>query len=119
MTKAACRFLLWTPRILGILVALFIGIFALDVFTEGRSPGETLVALVMHLLPTLALLATVALAWRWEWIGGAGFLILAALYTLTTLEHPTWIPIIAGPLVVVGMLFGLAWRHRAELHPRA
>lgn len=119
MTKAVCRLLLWTPRVLGILVALFIGIFALDVFTEGRPIGETLIALVMHLLPTFVLLATVALAWRWEWIGGAVFLSLAALYTLTTLDHPTWIPLIAGPLVVVGTLFGLAWRHRTELHPQA
>jgi hypothetical protein len=119
MTKAACRLLLWTPRVLGILVALFIGIFALDVFTEGRPLGETLVALVMHLLPSLVLLAAVTLAWRWEWVGGAVFLILATLYTLTTLDHPTWIPVIAGPLAVVGALFGLAWRHRAELHPRA
>ena len=85
MTKAACRLLLWTTRVLGILVALFIGMFALDVFTEGRPLGET----------------------------------LAALSTLTTLDHPTWIPVIAGPLAVVGALFGLAWRHRAELHPRA
>jgi hypothetical protein len=119
MTKAACRLLLWTPRVLGILVALFVGIFALDVFGENRPLGETLVALFMHLVPSLVLLATVALAWRWEWVGGAVFLSLAAFYTLTTLDHPTWILAIAGPLVVVGTLYGLAWRHRAELHPRA
>ena len=31
------RVLYWTPRVLGILFALFISIFALDVFGEGYS----------------------------------------------------------------------------------
>jgi hypothetical protein len=66
--------LFWKPRIAGILFVLFISIFALDVFDAGYGFWETLLALFMHLLPSIALAIAVALAWRrWEWIGAVLF----------------------------------------------
>lgn len=110
MPDAARKLLLWGPRVLGILLALFLAMFALDSVDEGG------VAVLVHLIPTFVLLAAVGLAWRWEWLGGALFLVLAAVYAAWAWGHPDWILLISGPLVLVGALFLLSWRRRDELH---
>lgn len=110
MNRSTRSLILWSPRLLGILVALFLGLFALDSLGEG-------IGFVIHLAPTLLLLAAVAISWRWEWVGGVVFLSLAALYAATTLRHPDWILAIAGPMVVVGALYLLSWQHHRELRP--
>jgi len=118
MTSSVRKLLLWSPRILGILVALFLGVFALDAFGEGQGFVEALPAFLIHAAPAFLLLLAVAVAWRWEWVGGVVFIALAALYTVTTLQRVDWILAIAGPLFVVGSLFLVSWRHR-ELRARS
>ncbi len=59
MTRPVSNLLLWSPRVLGILMALFVGVFALD------AVGEGLAALLLHFAPTLLLLLVVAVSWRW------------------------------------------------------
>jgi hypothetical protein len=110
MTTSAPKLLLWSPRILGILVAVFHGVFALDAVGEGSS------ALLLHLAPALLLLLVVALSWRWEWVGGAAFITLAVLYGVSAWAHKEWLPVISGPLLVVGLLFLWSWRRHKELH---
>ncbi len=109
MTSSARKLLLWSPRILGILVALFFGVFALDAFSEG------IPAFLLHAAPALLLLLVVSVSWRWEWVGGAVFIALALLYGVTTLRRVDWILVISGPLLVVGVLFLWSWRHHKEL----
>ena len=36
MVTTSGRQLLWSPRILGVVVSLFIGLFALDAFSQGK-----------------------------------------------------------------------------------
>ena len=109
MQPTTRRLTLWAPRVLGIAVALFLGLFALDAVDEG------LVAFLVHLTPTLLLLLTVAAAWQIEWIGAAVFIQLAALYGLYAWSRIDWILIVAGPLVAVGLLFVWNWRHHDAL----
>ena len=105
--------LLWAPRILGILVGLFLGTFALDAFREGRPMPEAIGAVLIHASPVLALLGVVALSWQWPWVGGVVFTGLAVTYGYLARHHPTWVSGIAVPLLVVGLLFLLSWsRHR-------
>jgi hypothetical protein len=58
------------PRILAILFAAFLSVFALDVFGEGYWFWGTIRALFMHLIPTMIVLAALIIAWRWEGVGG-------------------------------------------------
>ncbi len=58
------RFVVWAPRILCLLFAGFISLFALDVFEENRGFWNTTLALLMHLIPTGILLLILALSWR-------------------------------------------------------
>jgi hypothetical protein len=59
----------WAPRGLAIASIAFLSVFALDVFGEGRGAVVTAVVRLIHLVPSLALAAVLALAWRREWIG--------------------------------------------------
>lgn len=101
-TRDALR---WGPRLLGILVALYLAVFALDAFGEGQGAGAALPGFLVHLLPTAAVLAVVALAWRRAWIGALGFLALATGYAALALGRPAWVLAIAGPLALVGVLY--------------
>jgi len=110
--------LYWTPRILGILFAVFISIFALDVFMEGYGFWETVVALVMHLVPTAIIVIVLLIAWRWERIGGVLFLLLGALYIVMFWDRGHWIAylLISGPLFLIGALFLVSWHYRKDTH---
>ncbi|RPH91931.1 MAG: hypothetical protein EHM72_18180, partial [Calditrichaeota bacterium] len=74
------KLLYWSPRVLCIVFAAFTALFAMDVFDGSRGFLETLLALFMHLIPTFALIAVLVVSWRWEWIGGVVFILLAVLY---------------------------------------
>ena len=101
---ASGRALVWAPRILGIAVALFIGVFALDALGEGPR------AILLHLVPTFVLLLAVLLAWQRPWVGALVFSALAVVYAATVPARPDWILVISGPLLVVGLLFLWSWR---------
>lgn len=118
MNRPVKRILFWTPRVAGILFVLFISIFALDVFGEGYSVWETLLALFMHLLPSIALAIAVALAWRWEWIGALLFGGFAVWYIATMAERGFPLSVylmLAGIPFIVGVLFAVGWIYRKEI----
>ena len=111
------RILFWTPRVLCLLFAAFLSIFAFDVFDEGHGFWKTALALAIHLIPALILLAALALCWRWEWIGAILFPALGVFYLVATWGRFPWFTyaVIAGPLLLLGMLFLLSWRLRKTM----
>jgi len=117
MSQTVKKILFWTPRILGVLIAIFISLFALDVFGEGYSFWETIAALAMHLIPTAVILITLAVAWRWERAGGILFIGLGVLY-ITLFWDPSRLPaylMISVPLFLAGLLFLCNGFYREEI----
>lgn len=110
------HFLLWSPRILGIAVAVFLSLFALDALRPGTPLAQALPDFAMHLVPAAVVLAVVALSWRRPWIGGVAFVLLAAVYAVTARFRLDWILAISGPLLIVGVLFLLSWRTHPPLN---
>jgi len=108
------RLVLWAPRFLGVLVALFLGMFALDAFEEGQTFLKSLPDFLIHAAPAFLLLVVVAISWRRDWIGGVVFTVLALCYAATTLYRLDWILSISGPLLIVGLLYFWSWRHRTS-----
>lgn len=108
------QWLWWLPRVLAILFTGFLGIFALDVFGEGHGLLETLVGLLMHLLPAFLVALTLALAWRWEVPGGLLFIGLGMFYLVRFWGRFHWsaYALIAGPALLIGCLFLLHWKYR-------
>ncbi|HEY5609957.1 MAG TPA: hypothetical protein VIL97_02020 [Thermoanaerobaculia bacterium] len=120
MTTTGRRLLFWTPRALAILFAMFLGVFALDVFGEAGGAWKTLVAFLIHLVPAFIVAIGLMIAWRREWIGALLFFALAAGYVAMTLGRFPLVTYatISGPLVVIAVLFLINWRYRAELRTR-
>ena len=114
MKSSLQRLLLWTPRILCLLFAAFISLFALDVFDEHQGFWATALALAMHLIPTFFLLLVLALSWRWEWVGGIVFPLLGLYYLVAFRGRFPWstYALIAGPLFLMGLMFVMSWRLR-------
>lgn len=118
MRKSADGLIFWAPRALGVLFALFLSLFALDVFTPGISFWKALTALLIHLVPVYVALIALAIAWRWEWVGAILFFSLAVFYLVWTWGRVHWSAKlgISGPLALIGLLFLLGWVRRSRLH---
>ncbi|MFI5174687.1 MAG: hypothetical protein ACHQKY_07515 [Terriglobia bacterium] len=117
MNRPMERLLFWTPRILCILFALFISLFALDVFNEGYGFWKTLLALLIHLIPTGVILIVLAISWRWEWVGGILFPACGLFYLEKVWGRFHWSAylIISGPMFLVGVLFLINWYYKARV----
>jgi len=115
--RFAQQLLYWAPRTLCIVFAAFISLFALDVFGEAKGFVATSLALLIHLIPTFVIIGVLVFSWRREWIGGILFIVLGILYVVWAwgkFPLSTYL-LIAGPLVVTGILFLLNWRYRSDL----
>lgn len=101
------RVFFWTPRALCILFAIFLSLFALDVFSEDYGFGEKILALLIHLVPTYLVVIALAIAWRREFAGAAVFIALAVIFLIVS-RGEGWI--ISGPLFLIGVLFLINWK---------
>lgn len=126
MSIRFARTLFWAPRILSMLLIAFLSLFALDVFGDRLGFWQTLMALVMHLMPSFVLIAILLLAWRREWIGAIGFGVLGMFYSTWVLSTSrpigfsarlSWTALIGVPAFVVAGLFLANWLRRHELPP--
>ena len=117
MKTPAKRLLFWTPRILCVFFALFISLFALDVFGEGHGFWNTSLALLTHLIPTGVILIVLAISWRREWVAGILFPALGLFYIVTFWGRFHWSAylLISGPMVVLGVLFLINWYYKESL----
>jgi len=101
------KFIYWTPRILTILLIIFIRILAFDVFNGEYSGFELIIALFMHLVPTFILVGILILAWKKELIGGLVFIALAIFTVIffNVREDPISLLFTTFPILIVGILF--------------
>jgi hypothetical protein len=120
MNMTEKRVLFWTPRVLGILFAIFVSMFAFDVFDQGYGLWRTILALLINLVPAYLIIIALVIAWRWEWVGAVLFIALAVLYVVWGWGRQSLVAyfVISGPLTLVGGLFLFNWIYRAELRTR-
>ncbi len=119
MRASVPSLLFWAPRVLCILFALFLGVFALDVFQPGIPPGAVALAFTMHLLPNFVFLLLLALSWHHEFLGAVTFVGLGILYLGTTWGRFHWsaYAVISGALFLVGGLFLANWLVKRRRQP--
>jgi len=116
--------LYWAPRILGLSAISFISLFALDSFEAGRPLTTQLLHFAQHLTPSFILLALLALAWKWEKIGGIAFIAIGIIFSplVYMLNHGRnhfsiaqsllVVLIITVPFIITGALFLLSHSKR-------
>lgn len=114
------RFLYSSPRVLGILFALFLSLFALDVFGVGLGLWDSIRAFLIHLTPVYGVVIALVLAWRRPLLGAILFPALALVYVISFGGRNDWIAyaVITGPLLLLGLLFLLNWKYRGQLEVR-
>jgi len=116
------RWIYWTPRIAGILFTLFIGLFSLDVFGNNLTFWQTVVAFLMHNIPTFLLALTVGFSWHYEIVGGVVFILAGIAYLVSILitavsngfewYYLAWALQISGIAFFIGILFLINWKKK-------
>lgn len=111
------KYIYWIPRILSIVFILFLSMFGLDVFENNFGFWRTMLGLFMHLIPSMILIITLIISWKYEWVGGTVFICAGLLYIFLSFraEIPwylalSWSSIIAIPAITIGILFFANWR---------
>jgi hypothetical protein len=107
--KTSLKIFYWTPRILGILMTLFIGMFALDAFDPRLAVLRQVVNFLIQLIPAYIALVTVIIAWKWDLAGCLVYLLLSLFYASWAFHHPLWILGISVPLMALSILFFVSW----------
>jgi hypothetical protein len=107
MTFTRNALLTWFPRVLAMLFAGFISIFALDSFEGHHTFFQKMGHFLLHLVPTAAVLAALWLAWYHRILGGLVFMILGMVFTI---HFGTWketglFLMFSMPLFVTGLGF--------------
>jgi hypothetical protein len=107
------RIIHWAPRIAAILIILFISLFSLDVFEMEASPLELLGGFLIHNIPSIAMLALLALAWKRPAVGVVAFLAAGALFALLFVRDAESLPnllIFVFPILLIAGLFYADWK---------
>lgn len=115
LTYSILLFLLWAPRILTILFAIFISFFAFDVFGQGTGFWKTLLALMMHLIPTFLLVIILIFSWKRPWIGGISFILLGIAYIIWSSHAGRGASFVYIILFIVSILFLASWLLRKPI----
>jgi hypothetical protein len=113
--KKANGFLFWIPRILSILLIIFLALMSLDVITPGLSLWQIIVGLFMHNIPVFILLAVLLISWKYEIVGGIVFILAGLLYIFMLMGGQfgwykvVWAIQISGVSFLIGALFLIGW----------
>lgn len=110
----------WIPRILTILIILFIGLLSTDSFNPEFSAWQQLSGFLIHISPALIILLILILAWKRELIGGILFIILSLVTspfiysmnyerTQSMLQAIGVLLIISLPILIAGVLFIISY----------
>lgn len=128
MEQKINKYLYWAPRILSIMFILFLMLFSLDIFDMELDFWGTALGLFMHNIPALFLLVILIISWKYEIVGGIIFTLAGTLYiarllmTILRTPPPQWFMLfwslpIAGPALLVGILFLVCWFKKKKITP--
>lgn len=97
----------WSPRVLAILYAIFISLFAFDVWSMDGTFWERLGGFLIHLAPTYTILIALFVAWRWPLLGGSLFIAVAVIFSVLFGWEQEWqsFLLLGAPPVIIGLLF--------------
>ena len=100
---------------LGILFAIFISLFAFDVFGQGTGFFKTLLAFLIHMIPAFLIIAILVLSWKWPLTGGIGFTLLGFAYIYWASRNNEVYALIYIPIILTGVLFLVSWLLRERI----
>ncbi|MFZ2390651.1 MAG: hypothetical protein WAW15_02455 [Minisyncoccales bacterium] len=107
MIKAKQMLTVWLPRVLTIVYISFFVLLSLDVFNSTATVLEKMGGFLMHNIPTILLIVSLAYAWKKTRTGGIIFIILGIAFSFFygTYERLDTFMLISFPLLLTGTLF--------------
>ncbi|MBU0456739.1 MAG: hypothetical protein ABH824_07145 [Nanoarchaeota archaeon] len=119
MIKKINKFIYWIPRILAIIFLLFLALMSLDIFEGNYGFWGTILGLFMHNIPAIILLIVLIISWKYELVGGVGFILGGILYIALIMVkiittgfewyYLPWVIQISGIAFLIGILFLIGW----------
>lgn len=118
------KFIYWTPRVLSILLIVFLAIFSLDVFDGDYGFWGTVLGLLIHNIPSFILLGILIISWKYEIVGGVAFILAGISFLVFTLVRETIEPrymllalslILVVPAFLIGILFLVGWFKKKKI----
>lgn len=112
------KLIFWTPRVLSILLIVFLAIFSLDVFDSNYGFWGTVLGLLIHNIPSFILLGILIISWKYEIISGVAFTLVGILYMISVVAREPVEPwyvsialslILVAPSFLIGILFVVGW----------
>lgn len=99
----------WSPRIFGLLFAFFIGLFATEIFNRGYSLSQTIIGILIQLIPAIIILVFTYIGWQKSYLGAMLFFILGFIYIIRfdNLSFAAY-ALIPAPLFFISLLFLLS-----------
>ncbi len=104
------HWIIWIPRTLMIILAVFMLMFSLDVFEMDGSIWQKIAGFCMHSIPSFLMLITLIVTWKKPFFGGIFFFVFCILMTVFFQFYLYWdrLLIFTLPLLLGGILFMLA-----------
>lgn len=101
------RIFYWIPRILTIMAILFMMMFSIDVFDGNEPLSKQLIGFMIHNIPVWILIAVLVVAWKWEIVGGALFILssLAGSLFFGGFQGNPGSLVVMAPFLLIGILF--------------
>jgi hypothetical protein len=121
MAKKVNKYIYWIPRIFSILFIMFLTLFSLDVFDLNLGFWGTILAFLIHSIPSIVLTIILIIAWRYELVGGIAFILAALAYIILLIVSAVrsgqwfrlaWSMTIAGPAFAIGILYLIGWKQK-------
>jgi hypothetical protein len=116
------KLVFWFPRIVAILFIFVLVLASLDVFEGNDGIGNVILALVAHNIPTIILLITLIISWRFELFGGFVFNLFGIAYLIFILylmvengfrwDYLFWTVQLSGTAFAIGILFLIGWHNK-------
>ena len=124
MNKKINKFVYWIPRILSTIFILFLMLFSFDIFEMNLGFWGTIVGLFMHNIPALVLLLILLISWKYEIVGGIGFMLGGIVYIALLLKAAIssgfeWSYLllaaqISGIAFFIGIMFLIGWFQKKQ-----
>ncbi|MFH1207853.1 MAG: hypothetical protein V1668_04665 [Patescibacteria group bacterium] len=118
------KFIYWTPRVLSILLIVFLAVFSLDVFDNDYGFWGTVLGLLIHNIPSFVLLGILIISWKYEMVGGVAFILAGISYMVFIVARESVEPwymllalslILVVPAFLIGILFLVGWSKKKKI----